>query len=648
MIKKTNPYLPYLLIGILAFILYGNTIKNDYCLDDIYVIQDNEQVQKGLSAIPEIFTSFYADLKGDAGTNMQYGYRPMVKATYALEYQIFGENPHVNHFFNILYYLLTALVIFTVLKKLLVKHHLAFILSIVVLWMVHPIHTEVVASLKNRDEMLSMMFAFLSLNFFIDYYDKGKVQHILFAILSFLLAYFSKPSAMVFLAVYPLALFLFRDLNKKRLFVVAGITLIAIIIGYMTPMLILSKTIRPVEFYENPLVGKGMIGRVPAGLAILLFYLKQSVISYPMSFYYGFNTFPVEGWMSWQVILSALLHIGILALAIMKFKSNKVLSFGIFYYLITIAIYANIVRPVMGIAADRFLFTPTLGFAFILAWLVFHLTKTSTLISDKLIKYNKALAIVVIICIPYLAMTINRNNDWENHLTLTKSDITHLENSAKANYLFAHTVKHYMIGKKDMGKISQQQAGVLMERHFKKAVEIYPGYYESWNHLGEVNMMLKKNYTEAVRCFKHAIKHNPEFKTPYSNLGYLYELKKDFTEAIKMYEKAIEIDQQDIRTISNLSNLYHKANNRQKAIELNNRIIKINPEIDLPYYNMGKFYLMDGDTLAAIKEYEKVVQINPSNYRVLASLASIYEKQGDANKARQFMSLAQQARNRKN
>ncbi|MBI9033325.1 MAG: tetratricopeptide repeat protein [Bacteroidales bacterium] len=648
MTKRTNVYLPYLLIGVLAFILYGNTIKNDYSLDDIYVIQNNEQVQKGLSAIPEIFTSFYADLKGDDGTSMQYGYRPMVKATYALEYQIFGENPHINHLFNILYYLLTAIILFIVLKKLLMKHHLAFLLAVVVLWMVHPIHTEVVASLKNRDEMLSLLFSLLTLNFFIDFYDKGKLHFIPLAVLSFLMAYFSKPSAMVFLAVYPLAIYLFRDLNKKRLLIIAGITLAAIVIGYLTPLLVLSKTIRPVEFYENPMVGKGMIARVPAGLAILLFYLKQSFVSYPMSFYYGFNTFPIEGWFNWQVILSAGAHIALLVLAIKRFRTNKILAFGILYYLITISIYANIARPVMGIAADRFLFTPTIGFALIAAWLIFHFTKTPVLITNKAIKHSKYFSVLVIICIPFIAMTINRNNDWENHLSLTKSDIPHLKNSAKANYLYAHTLKHYYVGKKDMGNLSAENAILLMEKHFKKAVEIYPGYYESWNHLGELNMMVKKNFKEAKHCFEKAIEHNPDFKTPYTNLGYLYEMQMNNQEAIKMYEKSIEMDPQDIRTLSNLSNLYYKQNNRIKAFELNNLIIKLNPEIDLPYYNMGKFNLIDGDTLAAITQFEKAVQINPSNLRVLSNLASIHDQLGNTSKARHFMNLRDKARNKRN
>src|SRR5687768_11618676 len=81
----------------LVLILYGNSLKNGYSLDDEYVIYNNATVQEGIKAIPEIFTSRYAT-EGESA----YGYRPLAKAVFAIEHQLFGNKLAVSHFINLL------------------------------------------------------------------------------------------------------------------------------------------------------------------------------------------------------------------------------------------------------------------------------------------------------------------------------------------------------------------------------------------------------------------------------------------------------------------------------------------------------------------------------------------------------------------
>jgi len=87
----------YILIFLAAFclLLYANTIPNDYSLDDELVTWTNPQVSKGIKALPEIFTTFYYQASGNVGT-IAFGYRPLAKATFAIERSIFGVNPHIS------------------------------------------------------------------------------------------------------------------------------------------------------------------------------------------------------------------------------------------------------------------------------------------------------------------------------------------------------------------------------------------------------------------------------------------------------------------------------------------------------------------------------------------------------------------------
>ena len=137
-------------IVVLTFILYGNTVRNNYLKDDNVVTNKNDLVQKGIKAIPEIFSALFD--KDDGKFN--FNYRPVPKSTFALEYEYFGDNPHISHFINLLIYSITGIILFLLLRTLFKDYNYLFSLVITVIFIAHPIHTEVVASLKNRDEML--------------------------------------------------------------------------------------------------------------------------------------------------------------------------------------------------------------------------------------------------------------------------------------------------------------------------------------------------------------------------------------------------------------------------------------------------------------------------------------------------------------
>ena len=83
-----------------SFLLFANSIPNDYNMDDELVTRNHRLTSQGISAIPKIFTSsYYQDDMGYA-----YEYRPLVLTTFAIEHQFFGERPHLSHFINVTLY----------------------------------------------------------------------------------------------------------------------------------------------------------------------------------------------------------------------------------------------------------------------------------------------------------------------------------------------------------------------------------------------------------------------------------------------------------------------------------------------------------------------------------------------------------------
>jgi hypothetical protein len=120
--KSTKPkpwLLPGLIIFFVALAVNLNTLGLDYALDDSLMITQNEITQKGIDGIPEIWTSdLFRGYFGKSGIETGGRYRPLAQTVFAIQVEVFGNNPAAGHFFNILFYALSCLLLFLFLAKL--------------------------------------------------------------------------------------------------------------------------------------------------------------------------------------------------------------------------------------------------------------------------------------------------------------------------------------------------------------------------------------------------------------------------------------------------------------------------------------------------------------------------------------------------
>lgn len=637
----------YLLIAAFSFLLYGNTISNRYAIDDFYVTANNPLVQQGIKAIPAIFSSYYISINAEEGGQHNYGYRPIAKTTFAIEWQLFGENPHISHFINILLYALTGILLFQLLRKLLKNYHILFPFLSVMLFMAHPLHTEVVASLKNREEILSFLGALLALKYFLKFHENGKKLNILYGTIAFGLGFLSKANIMTFLVVIPLVLYFFTDIKPKKNLILAGSMVLILIIALVLPRLFLGTSARPTQFIENPLLSDvSFIERIGTSMMVLLFYLKMLFFPHPLSFYYGYNMIPVTGLGNPMVWVSMLFHIGILAFAVWKIKQKHILSFAILFYLVNISMYSNLVAAPTGMVAERSLYIASLGFCLALVYGIFRFFKTAP-DNQKIVSRTLSYVIIasVIIAIPATAKTISRNGDWKDELTLYAADTPHLQNSAKSNFIYATNLRSLLIERLKSGVPRNQivaDANICI-KHFKQATAVYPQYPDAWNNLGEVFLLLLNEPDSAIQYFQKAVDNNPEFTAAFYNLGYTYQVTGQPEKAIPHYEKALELEPYEIRAMSNLAQLYQKTGQTEKAVSLNEDIIMIEPGLDLPYINLGTYAMKSGEAAKALEYFEKAIQLNPNNYELNMRLRNYYQKVGDSTRADYHLELARRS-----
>ncbi len=225
-LELSQPFLSskklFWIIGMIAFLIFANSISNGYNLDDELVTQNHQLTSRGIEAIGAIFTSpYYSDEMGYA-----YGYRPIVHLSFAIEHQFFGEKASVSHFFNVLLFALSSMLFFKFLLKLLGEKQLLFSVLTTLIFVVHPIHTEVVDSIKNRDEILAFLFVILSGISILNYSKHNKLISLILILLFFTIAMLSKKSVYPMVVVLPFIIVLIHDISLKKLLLISSLLIL--------------------------------------------------------------------------------------------------------------------------------------------------------------------------------------------------------------------------------------------------------------------------------------------------------------------------------------------------------------------------------------------------------------------------------------
>ena len=641
-INKVNKWI-YASIIIITFLLYGNSIKNDYALDDNFVTatsshEPNPRVQKGVNGIFEIFTSHYVE-----SDQQSFEYRPLVLTSFALEYQFFGSNPHISHFINVLLYAVTCILLFMILFVLLSNYHILFPLLITFLFMVHPIHTEVVNNLKSRDELLSFLFGISSLYFFLKNAYYSKLKFIFLGLLFLLLALLSKQTAVLFFALIPLTLYFFTSIKIKRILLYIGLPLISFI-GYQALKFLLLEepiTNRVFVFFENPLFFEtDVLRRIPFAFYTAGYYLKLFLIPHPLSCYYGYNTIPYANWSSVFVWGSLFFHVFIGVYALLKLPQKSIISYGIFIYLLGVLPFANLITPVVGIVGERFVYFASLGFCISLAYLLFIVFKEDVESKNQKSKNFKPLFKItcLVLLSVYSIKITSRNPVWKDKLTLFRNDVSSFENSCNLNYIIANA----LVGQINKTTNTEEKNKLINEAklHYKKTAElmseglkVYPEDYTTLNNLATIYVDVFNDATLAQPFFKKVITLNPANKEGQFNYGYCYEKRNIPDSAIFWYEKMLSEKVRYFPAYQRLHDLYYINKSYEKIILSNKKAIKLFPEKVALYINVGNAYMLNGDTISGLTYFEDAAAIPPLDYVLLQNIANVFMATKDTLKA---------------
>ena len=552
-------FLKILIIILACFLVFTNSLKNQFAYDDIDIIKGNILIRSPQN-IPKILVSNYWEGTGKGqGQNL---WRPLVMISYVVDYSIWRLNTIGFHLTNILFHTMNSILVFflfllvlknIVLKNILKSETIAFFAALI--FAVHPIHTEVVTGIVGRSELMVVFFYLAAL---VAYINSGrKSSYYFLSLLSFILALLSKETALtlpVMIVLYDIfsASKIKKDISKKFKYYYgyAGVTFV-----YVIAKISIFGSITPVEtttaFYT-----KGIISRMLTMSEVFMDYIRLLFYPVQLSIVYNINSVITDS-LSLKNLSYIILLFLIIIIAVRIYRHSKAIAFSLFWCFTAMLPVSNII-PIGDLIAERFLYLPSAGFCLIIGVLACYVKKK---------EHQLAVMAGILLCFSFL--TVKRNSEWKDNITLWSSAVKRFPDNAKAyNYLGMGYHEKNMLDKaieaykesirlnpgdsyarNNLG-VAYINGGFLDDAisAFMESMKLNPAQFNIYSNIGGAYFM-KKSYDEAIRYFNESLRLNPFFMDAYSNMAITYFMKGMYYEAKRTYEKALELcpDSVDIR-----------------------------------------------------------------------------------------------------
>ena len=617
------------LLALLGTLLYLQTTTFKFTQDDAIVITENMFTSAGIKGIAGLFKydTFYGYFKDQAKTKLVSGgrYRPLTPAMFAFEYDLAGPNPWLSHFISAICYGLLCWILFGFLRELLTPRlssstavQVALFASLV--FALHPIHTEAVANIKGRDEIVAAMGALGAMWLMLrSVQSANPFQLRLAAGVVMLFGLLAKENIITVLAIAPLTLWWYHKNTPVKWIsnlwpIIAACILFIVIRGAATGW---GPSEAPKELMNNPFlkVENGVYIPFSAGekTATIVYtmgkYIQLLVFPYPLTHDYYPRHIEIQHWGKPMVVLYFLFWLGLLFLVIKGWKKRTWWAYGILFYVSAMSITSNIVFPIGTNMSERFAFFPSVGFALIAGYII------SLAINAG---YRRAILLAsLLLFVGYSGWTMARSRVWKDNTTLFTSDIKTSGRSAK----LLNAVGGDLITRAEDEKDEKVKMQMLTDAqgYLKRAIEIHPNYKLSYLLLGNSYFHMK-DLDQAVVYFRHVLKMDPEYQDGKRNLGIALrdqgkiqgEKNNNLVGAITLLQEAVQYLPDDFETYQLLGVAYGQQGDFQKAIGYFKKEIELAPKNATAQYNLGIAYRHAGDITASEACFDAAKALDPN------------------------------------
>lgn len=561
-------YAALLLIILLTIALNAGFLRNKtFFRDDFHFIVNNPSI-RSIENIPSYFVSLPM---GSSVRENQVVYRPVVTASYAVNYYLGGLGPFGYHVFNLIVHLLNIVMVCLIVRFMTAEEYLA--LGSALLFAVHPLNSELINFINTRSSSMSTLFCLVSFFLYIKATagESGKRGLVFLwgSVAAFTAALFTKELSIMLPLVIVIYDLLFRRyglvermkeaFKRYTPYFVSGI-------GYMALRSALLKseglTAKSHHLYDN----------IYVPVQILTFNLKLLIYPKGLSvFYFDFNPAAYLG------LASALsLVIVVCWLLLPLVIRNRVFTFFVFWmFIMWLPTTAFEMKSTIAMIVDHRLYIAAPGFSFCLAVIIYRLCSLARRVFKGLEVKKAYAAGVFAVAAVFTFIHIGRNSVWKDSVSIAGELVEKYPGQSGAHTFLAEEYAR-------KGMVDKAAA------EYMKSYEIDPYNVKVLNNLAGI-LITRGRLDEAAAMFRQIIEISPSHYNSYFGLGYVYERKGLYGEAVRKYERGL----------------------------------KFNPRSTPALLNLADLYLRQGLLDAAEMKYNTVLEIDPANHRAVSRLKEI-------------------------
>jgi protein O-mannosyl-transferase len=578
------------IIWLLGIIIYSNSFGCSWHFDDFPNIVFNPAIQN------------LHDIK--AWWNF-VPTRPLGNLTFALNYHFNGLDLWYYHLVNLLIHLINASLVGWFALLLLsspalkghkiAEHKKVIALFTALLFVSHPLATQSVTYIVQRLASLAAMFYLLSVVLYIKarLSDKGLLVKCLWfggAFLSGIFALLTKENA--FTLPFSILMIEFFFIRKKKFrinfkdyrlyLLITGIIGIVIIILLKFSLSIFDPI--PPQQGNTYTVTPG--NYLLTQFSVIVNYIQLLLLPVNQNMDYDFPI--AHSFFELRTILCFTFLLGLFILAIFLYKKHRIISFGIFWFFLTLSIEASFI-PIPNFIFEHRTYLPSVGYFLIFSSVIYILLWKNY--------RNLAICIFIIVILSNSWLTYERNKVWKDELSLW-SDVV-----SKS----PHKVRPY-----NSRGMAYQMSGQLDKAidDYSMSIRINPEYMIAYNSRGFIYQS-QKLWDKAIADYTKAIELRPEYSIPYNNRGTAYINIGEWAKAVADYSKSISIDPNNSEIYSNRGFAYGNLGFWDKAVNDFTKAIQINPKYAVAYNDRGFAYSKLGQLDKAIDDHSAAIQIDP-------------------------------------
>ena len=580
-------------VFVVACLVYLNSLGGAFVSDDRPLVLDHPYTKR-LADFPAIFTAGHYAGNG--------GYRPLTTLSFALNYQLSGPYPRAYHIVNVLLHGLVSVVVYLLVLKIFRDQTAAVIAALI--FAVHPIHTEAVAWISGRAELLAALFSLGSWLLYL----RGRM---LLALLLFFAGLLSKENALMLpLAIVAGDLYLARsDPETKSRWRVSKLKSYAAFAGVIAFYFAfrwslyhhtITRGVGQIAFLDNPLAAADTTGRLLTALKILGEYFQLLIWPRHLTADYSFNAVPVihsfadSGFLFAVVLLLVLLGIGVAS-----FLWRDTIWLPIAFSFIAIAATANLLLPIGTIKAERLLYLPSVGFCIAIGLVCARLELRRPL--------RIAAGVVVVAALLLLGLrTFIRNADWRSELALWSATAQTAPQNFRAQSLLGSL---YL-------QAGSAEAAIEANRC---ALAIDPASEATLLNLG-VSLVQAGRVAEAIQLYERATVDHPESASFRLNLGLAYAARGDILSAADNFRAAIKINPANAIGHLNLGLALSQMGNKEEALQSYRRATELKPDYAEAWNALGALSLKLGRKADARQALTRALELRPDYHEASYNL----------------------------